>query len=190
MISRWKKEFLENSAAAFEAPKVSDAAIEKERDRYLRKISISRQCQILGLSRTAHYYVTKGESAVNLHNSLDASNCISVLRNAIAQHAIPEIIYSDQGSQFTCLNWMAECAKHPEIKISMDGRGRIKDNIWIERFGKTIKYEYIYITPEENGTELFTGIKRFIEDYNFDRRHQGIGIKTPAELYRDYKIPA
>ena len=54
----------------------------------------------------------------------------------------------------------------------MDGRGRAKDNIWIERFWKTIKYEYIYIRPEENGTDLFFGIKRLIDDYNSHRRHQ------------------
>ena len=58
------------------------------------------------------------------------------------------------------------------MKVSMDGRGRAKDNIWIERFCKTIKYEYIYIQPEENGADLFFGIKRFIDDYNYHRRHQ------------------
>lgn len=57
------------------------------------------------------------------------------------------------------------------MKISMEGRGRVKDNIWIERFWKTIKYEYIYINLEDNGTELFNGIKRFIEDNNFNRRY-------------------
>lgn len=57
------------------------------------------------------------------------------------------------------------------MKISMVGRGRVKDNIWIERFWKTIKYEYIYINLEDNGTELFNGIKRFIENYNFNRRY-------------------
>ena len=69
------------------------------------------------------------------------------------------------------------------MKVSMDGRGRAKDNIWIERFCKTIKYEYIYIQPEENGANLFFGIKRFIDNYNYHRRHQGINRTVPSKLY-------
>ena len=63
------------------------------------------------------------------------------------------------------------------------GRGHAKDNIWIERFWKTIKYEHIYIQPEENGTDLFFGIKRFIDDYNYHRHHQGINRTVPSKLY-------
>ena len=62
-------------------------------------------------------------------------------------------------------------------------RGRAKDNIWIERFCKTIKYKYIYIQPEENGADLFFGIKRFIDNYNYHRRHQGINRTVPSKLY-------
>ena len=83
----------------------------------------------------------------SLHNTLDASNCIEVLKNAIAKYGAPEIINSDQGRQFTCLDWKEACREHPEMKNSMDGRGRAKDNIWIERFWRTIKYDYIYIQP-------------------------------------------
>lgn len=118
-----------------------------------------------------------------LHNTLDASNCIEVLKTAIARHGVPEIINSDQGCQFTSAEWKEACAGYPEMKVSMDGRGRAKDNIWIERFWKTIKYEYIYIQPEENGADLFTRIKRFIEDYNYHRRHQGINRTVPSKLY-------
>lgn len=94
--------------------------------------------------------------AWSLHNTLDASNCIEVLKTAISRYGAPEIINSDQGCQFTSKEWAETCAEHPEMKVSMDGRGRAKDNIWIERFWKTIKYEYIYIQPEENGADLFT----------------------------------
>ena len=83
----------------------------------------------------------------SLHNTLDASNCIEVLKNAIAKYGAPEIINSDQRRQFTCQDWKETCAEHPEMKISMDGRDRAKDNIWIERFWRTIKYDYIYIQP-------------------------------------------
>ena len=62
------------------------------------------------------------------------------------------------------------------------GRGRAKDNIWIERFWKTIKYAYIYIRPEENGADLLFGIKRFIDDYNYHRRYQGINCTVPSKL--------
>ena len=81
------------------------------------------------------------------------------------------------------LAWLDACAQHPQMRVSMDGRGRAKDNIWIERFWKTIKYEYIYILPEENGAALNSGIKRFIDNYNYHRRHQGIDRQVPSKLY-------
>ena len=74
----------------------------------------------------------------SLHNSLDASHCIEVLQNAIETYGSPEIINSDQGCQFTCKAWLDACAQHPQLRVSMDGRVRAKDNIWIERFWKTI----------------------------------------------------
>lgn len=87
----------------------------------------------------------------SLHNSLDASHCIEVLQNAIATYGSPEIINSDHGCQFTCKAWLDACAQHPQMRVSMDGHGRAKDNIWIERFLKTIKYEYIYICQRKTG---------------------------------------
>ena len=119
----------------------------------------------------------------NLHNTLDASNCIEVLESAISRYGAPEIINSDQGSQFTSNDWSEACDKHPSMQVSMDGRGRAKDNIWIERFWRTIKYEYIYLEVIENGTDLYHGIDRFIDDYNYHRRHQGIGHVVPSKLY-------
>jgi putative transposase len=65
----------------------------------------------------------------------------------------------------------------------MDSRGRAKDNIWNESFWKTIKYEYIYIMPEENGAMLYSGIKRFIENNNYHQKHQGIDSQVPSKLY-------
>ena len=106
-----------------------------------------------------------------------------MLKKAIASHGAPGIINADRGCQFSGKEWAEACAGYPEMKVSMDGRGRAKDNIWIERFWKTIKYEYIYIQPEENGTDLFFGIKKFIDDYNFHRRHQGIGRTVPSKRY-------
>jgi len=74
----------------------------------------------------------------SLHNTLNAGGCIDVLKKAIASHGAPEIINSDQGCQFSGKEWAEACAGYPEMKVSMDGRGRAKDNIWIERFWKTI----------------------------------------------------
>ena len=119
----------------------------------------------------------------SLNNTLDTSNCVEILKNAISHYGVPEIINSDQGSQFTSREWLEACNKYPDMQVSMDGRGRAKDNIWIERFWKTIKYEYIYIQPEENGRDLYRGIKNFIDDYNFHRPHQGIDHKVPGRLY-------
>lgn len=144
----------------------------------------------------------------SLHNTLDASNCIGVFRAAVARYGAPEIINSDQGCQFTSGDWTEACRQCEGMRVSMDGRGRAKDNIWIERFKarpfshcsseiqvnlifhsdkrsiwKTIKYEYIYIHPEEDGLALYNGIRRFVNDYNYHRRHQGIDHRVPSKLY-------
>ena len=117
-----------------------------------------------------------------LSNSLDSENSHEVLRQAIARHGKPEIINSDQGSQFTCENWV-KFLKDNEIVISMDGRGRCLDNIWIERFWRTLKREYVYLNPVDNGHDLFSGIKWFIDYYNNNRTHQSLGRQTPCQWY-------
>ena len=108
---------------------------------------------------------------------------IELLNEAILRYGTPEIINSDQGSQLTCKEWSMVCSSYSEMKVSMDGKGRAKDNIWIERFWRTKKYEYIYIHPEDTGAELYQGIKRFIDDYNYNRRHQGINHRVPGKIY-------
>ena len=108
---------------------------------------------------------------------------IELLNEAILRYGTPEIINSDQGSQFTCKEWSMVCSSYSEMKVSMDGKGRAKDNIWIERFWRTIKYEYIYIHPDDTGAELYQGIKRFIDDYNYNRRHQGLNHRVPSKIY-------
>ena len=88
-----------------------------------------------------------------LHNTLEASNSREVLNESIMNYGTPEIVNSDQGSQYTCKEWVKKL-KENGIQISMDGYKRCRDNAWIERFWRTIKREYIYLSPEENGTDL------------------------------------
>ena len=108
---------------------------------------------------------------------------LSVLKQAIKEHGKPEIINSDQGNQFTSEQWI-EYLKSQDIKISMDGKGRAIDNIFIERFWRTLKYDYVYLNPAVDGVELYQGIKEYIHYYNHNLRHQGIGRRIPAELYK------
>jgi putative transposase len=118
-----------------------------------------------------------------LSNSLDAVHSHQVLKEAIAMHGKPEIINSDQGSQFTCKEWI-EYLNEKEIKISMDGKGRAIDNVFIERLWRSVKYDYVYLNPANNGLELFEGLKKYFKYYNFELAHQGIERKIPAHLYK------
>ena len=120
--------------------------------------------------------------AWDIFNSLDAENAIKVLKQAIKEHGKPEILNSDQGSQFTCSLWV-EFAKSEQFQISMDGKGRATDNAFIERFWRTIKQDYVYLYPSENGTELFMGANKFINYYNNQKPHQSLKSSIPAWLY-------
>jgi putative transposase len=118
-----------------------------------------------------------------LSNTLEAEASLSVLKQAIREHGKPEIINSDQGSQFTCEQWITYL-KEQEIQISMDGKGRAIDNIFIERFWRTLKFDYVYLHPATDGLELYQGIKQYIHYYNHELHHQGIDRRIPAELYQ------
>jgi putative transposase len=119
----------------------------------------------------------------DVFNSLDAENSLEVLKRAIAIHGKPGIINSDQGSQFTSALW-TEYLDNADIKISMDGKGRAIDNIFIERLWRTVKQDYVYLHPAENGMELFQGLMNFFTYYNTRKAHQGIGRITPEKLYK------
>jgi putative transposase len=120
--------------------------------------------------------------AWGLSNTLDAQSSLEVVKQAIKTNGKPEILNSDQGSQFTCLEYI-EVLKKQNIKISMDGKGRALDNIYIERFWRTIKYQHIYLNPAEDGITLYRGIKKWIERYH-NRNHQGVNEK-PIEKYKN-----
>ena len=116
-----------------------------------------------------------------LSNSLEAQASLSVVKQAIEREGKPDILNSDQGSQFACEVY-TEYLKQQEIQISMDGKGRAIDNIYIERFWRTIKYQHIYLNPADNGWQLFQGIQNWIYRYHH-RDHQGIGRVKPIHRY-------
>ena len=118
-----------------------------------------------------------------ISNTLDADASLSVLKQAIKDHGKPEIINSDQGSQFTCEQWV-DYLKEEDIRISMDGKGRAVDNTFIERFWRTLKWGYVYLHPANDGQELYHGVKEYILYYNHTRHHQGIDRRIPATLYK------
>ena len=118
--------------------------------------------------------------AWGLYTTLEAKNAIEVVDKAIAEHGMPEIINSDQGSQYTCRQWI-DYAKDKGVKISMDGRGRCRDNAWIERFWHTLKMEYVYLHPHSTVADMRRGIGWFMDYYNNRRPHSAIGNLTPQE---------
>jgi putative transposase len=119
----------------------------------------------------------------DVSNNLHAETTLSVLQQAIQQHGKPGMVNSDQGSQFTCALWI-EFMDNETITISMDGKGRATDNIFIERFWRTVKQDHVYLHPATNGNELYIGLKAFIQYYNYLKPHQGIGRAIPFNLYQ------
>ena len=113
---------------------------------------------------------------------MDMSLVKSVLNEALALYPTPEIFNTDQGSQYTSKEHTGILKKHG-IKISMDGVGRATDNIAIERFWRSIKYEEIYLNESKNIKALNRAIEKYMNSYNQRRLHSAIGYKTPNELY-------
>ena len=115
-------------------------------------------------------------------NTLEAINCISCLNKAVAKYGKPLIFNSDQGSQFTCNEWVNNLKTH-NIIISMDGKGRWVDNVYVERFWRTLKYECIFLLGIETAFELKRESAKYIEYYNTYRLHSRLGYKTPQSIY-------
>lgn len=118
-----------------------------------------------------------------LSNTLSADFCIETVRDCVRQYGKPQIINTDQGAQFTSDDFTSMVLGQ-EIKLSMDGRGRATDNIAIERFWRSLKYEHVYLYSHATTRELSAGIREYVSFYNHDRKHQGINNKTPQQVYR------
>jgi len=120
--------------------------------------------------------------AWRLSNTLDVSFCNEALEEAIMKHGIPEIFNSDQGSQFTSEAFTGILNTHG-ISISMDGRGRWMDNVFVERLWRSVKYEDVYLKAYESIAEARRGLREYFEFYNSKRRHQGLDRRTPDVVY-------
>ncbi|WP_439648880.1 IS3 family transposase [Leptolyngbya ohadii] len=117
-----------------------------------------------------------------ISNTMDVGFCLDALQQALSDYDKPEIFNSDQGSQFTA-NAFTGCLKAAEVNISMDGRGRCHDNIFIERLWRSIKYELIYLKAFEDGRHLYQEVGQWFEWYNQERFHQALEYKTPNQVY-------
>ena len=121
--------------------------------------------------------------AWRLSNTLDASFCTDALDEALARHGKPEIVNTDQGSQFTSFAFTGRL-QAPGIRVSMDGRGRCMDNIFIERLWRSLKYEAIYLHEIADGFTARRLIGEWLRFYNVERPHSALDGRTPAEAYR------
>ena len=117
-----------------------------------------------------------------LSNTLDASFCIEALEEALTRYGAPEIMNTDQGSQFTSEGFTGLLQAH-DVRISMDGRGRFLDNVFVERLWRSVKYEEVYLKAYENIPEARKGLAAYFDFYNSRRKHQGLEGRTPDEVY-------
>lgn len=123
-----------------------------------------------------------------LSNSLESSFCIEALTDALMQYGFPDIFNSDQGSQFTSEGFTGLLLAN-KIQISMDAKGRAFDNIFIERLWRSVKYEEVYLKDYQNGKEAKESLGNYFEFYNFQRHHQHLSYKKPAEVYFNKTLP-
>lgn len=117
-----------------------------------------------------------------LSNTLEAEFCIAALEEALARYGRPDIFNTDQGSQFTSPRFV-EVLTGAGVRVSMDGRGRWMDNVFIERLWRSLKYECVYLHAFETGSELRAGLTRWIGYYNGQRPHSALAGRTPDEAY-------
>jgi putative transposase len=120
----------------------------------------------------------------SLSNTMEAEWVVDTLQRTVRINGKPEIINTDQGSQFTSDEYIDFVKSLETVKISMDGKGRATDNVFIERFFRTIKYEKIYLEQPETGSELYQVCSQFIHYYNEKRDHSSIGNLPPMVVYR------
>ena len=162
----------------------------------LRGVSVVRPDQVWGtdityirLARGFAYLVavmdwySRRVLSWRISNTMEAVFCVDCLEEALRRHGRPEIFNSDQGSQFTS-DAFIDVLKRENIAISMDGRGRAFDNIFVERLWRNVKHEDVYLKGYASMGELMAGLTEYFAFYNGERPHQSLGQKTPDDVYR------
>ena len=126
--------------------------------------------------------------AWRLSNDLEADFCVAALEDALDRYGRPAIFNTDQGSQFTSLAFTGVLREH-DIRISMDGKGRFMDNIFVERLWRSLKYEEVYLKAYDSVADARAGIAAWITFYNDERVHQALGYRTPREVFEAQSPP-
>jgi putative transposase len=127
-------------------------------------------------------WVSRAVLAWRLSNTLGAEFCVEALEEALFRYGRPEIFNTDQGSQFTSNDFTGTLERH-EVAISMDGKGRYMDNIFVERLWRSLKYEEVYLNAYASVAEAKTGIGSWLDFYNEERQHQSLRYRTPRQIY-------
>lgn len=161
----------------------------------LRGLAIERANQVWAMDITyipmAHGFVylaavmdwvSRRVLAHRVSITMEADFCVEALREAIARYGVPEIMNTDQGSQFTGSEFIGELQAH-DIAISMDGRGQWRDNVFVERLWRSVKYEDVYLRAYDSVSAVRAGLAAYFERYNGSRPHRAHGGKTPDEAY-------
>jgi putative transposase len=178
-------------------PSTSEPAPEHPRYPYLlRGLKVSRVNQVWAADLTyiplAHGFLylvaimdwySRRVLSWRLSNTMESSFCVDALEEALARYPAPEIFNTDQGAQFTAEAFTGVLRQHG-IQISMDGKGRYLDNVFVERLWRSLKYEEVYLHAYEDAREARAGIARYFEFYAEQRPHQALGYQTPAAFYR------
>jgi putative transposase len=163
----------------------------------LRNLTVNRSNQVWAIDIT-YIPMQKGfmylVAIIDLHsryvlnwsvsNTMEAQWCREALEEAIILHGKPEIINTDQGSQFTS-EIFTDYVLSNDIRLSMDGKGRAIDNVFIERLWRSVKYENIYLNPPNTGIDLYKQLNQYFHFYNNERRHQGIENQIPVNRYQN-----
>ena len=123
--------------------------------------------------------------AWRLSNTMDSSFCVEALEEALARFGVPEIFNTDQGSQFTSAPFTG-MLQDQAIRISMDGRGAWRDNVFVERLWRSVKYEEVYLRAYDSVREARASLGRYLDFYNERRPHSSLGARTPEQAYLDH----
>jgi len=183
--------------AIYQKPNLSRAnAAHKIYPYLLRQLAVTRPNQVWATDITyvpipgGHIYLcavidwfSRRVLAWELSNTLDAAFCVRAVARAIAEHGVPEIFNTDQGCQFTSTEFTQPLLALG-VKLSMDGKGRALDNVFVERLWRTVKYEHIFLHDYRSIPDAYARLERYFDFYNHRRPHSSLADRTPDEAYR------